>query len=118
MSGPYALEAFGDAVFYGQVNIGSTVFTPLLVTSYQKAYGNIYQNLTDIYEPNYAPNMADPLPSPDTARHPVHQRHPAGVGAVQFDATGNRQCHPRWLPGGAQQSAVCRRFRHQQSGDE
>ena len=50
MSGPYALEAFGDAVFYGQVNIGSTVFTPLLVTSYQKAYGNIYKNLTDIYE--------------------------------------------------------------------
>lgn len=63
MSGPYALEAFGDAVFYGQVNIGSTVFTPLLVTSYQKAYGNIYKNLTDIYEPNYAPNMADPLPT-------------------------------------------------------
>jgi hypothetical protein len=63
MSGPYALEAFADAVFYGQVNIGSTVFTPLLVTSYQKAYGNIYQSLTDIYEPNYAPNMADVLPS-------------------------------------------------------
>jgi predicted dienelactone hydrolase len=63
MSGPYALEAFGDAVFYGQVNIGSTIFTPLLVTSYQKAYGNIYQALTDVYEPNYAPNMADVLPS-------------------------------------------------------
>jgi hypothetical protein len=63
MSGPYALEAFADAVFYGQVNIGSTVFTPLLVTSYQKAYGNVYQSLTDIYEANYAPNMADVLPS-------------------------------------------------------
>jgi hypothetical protein len=63
MSGPYALEAFADAVFYGQVDIGSTVFTPLLVTSYQHAYGNIYQSLTDLYEPNYAPNMADVLPS-------------------------------------------------------
>src|SRR5580693_10308954 len=42
MSGPYALEAFGDAVFYGSVNLGATVFTPLLVTSYQEAYGNIY----------------------------------------------------------------------------
>jgi acetyl esterase/lipase len=63
MSGPYALEALGDAVFYGQVNIGSTIFTPLLVTSYQEAYGNIYQNLTDVYEANYAPNMADVLPS-------------------------------------------------------
>ncbi|HEV2703827.1 MAG TPA: prolyl oligopeptidase family serine peptidase [Steroidobacteraceae bacterium] len=63
MSGPYALEAFGDAVFYGQVNIGSTVFTPLLVTSYQKAYGNIYTSLTDVYEAKYAPMMADLLPS-------------------------------------------------------
>jgi hypothetical protein len=63
MSGPYALEAFGDAVFYGQVNIGATVFTPLLVTSYQHAYGNIYHNLTDVYEANFAPNMADVLPS-------------------------------------------------------
>jgi len=63
MSGPYALEALGDAVFFGQVNIGSTVFTPLLVTSYQEAYGNIYQNLTDVYEPNYAPRMANLLPS-------------------------------------------------------
>ena len=63
MSGPYALEAFGDAVFYGQVNIGATVFTPLLITSYQNAYGNIYQALTDVYEANYAPKMADVLPS-------------------------------------------------------
>jgi hypothetical protein len=63
MSGPYALEALGDAVFYGQVNIGSTIFTPLLVTSYQEAYGNIYQNLTDVYEANYAPRMANLLPS-------------------------------------------------------
>ena len=63
MSGPYALEAFGDAIFYGQVNVDSTIFAPLLVTSYQKAYGNIYQNLTDVYEANYAPKMADLLPS-------------------------------------------------------
>jgi hypothetical protein len=63
MSGPYALEAFGDAVFYGQVNIGATVFTPLLITSYQNAYGDIYQALTDVYEANYAPKMADVLPS-------------------------------------------------------
>ena len=63
MSGPYALEAFGDAVFYGQVNIGSTIFTPLLVTSYQQAYGNIYHELTDVYEAAYAPKMANVLPS-------------------------------------------------------
>src|SRR5579872_614125 len=44
MSGPYALEAFGDAVFYGNVDIGSTVFAALLTTSYQHSYQNIYKD--------------------------------------------------------------------------
>src|SRR5208282_4721305 len=34
MSGPYALEAFGDAIMFGDVDLGSTVFTPFLTTSY------------------------------------------------------------------------------------
>jgi hypothetical protein len=63
MSGPYALTAFGDAVYYGNVNLGSTLFTPLLVNSYQKAYGNIYSQLTDIYEPAYAPGIDTLLPT-------------------------------------------------------
>ncbi len=63
MSGPYATEALVDAVFLGSVNIGSTAFTPLFVTAYQEAYGNIYSEPTDIYEPQYAPNMFELLPS-------------------------------------------------------
>ena len=63
MSGPYALAAFTDAVFYGNVNLGSTIFTPLLLTSYQKAYGNIYTSLTDIYEPAYASGIDTLLPT-------------------------------------------------------
>ena len=63
MSGPYALEAFGDALFFGSVDIGSTTFAPLYITSYQEAYGNIYTKPTDIYEPQYAPNMFELLPS-------------------------------------------------------
>ena len=31
MSGPYALAAQGDATYFGNVNLGSTVFTPMLV---------------------------------------------------------------------------------------
>jgi len=62
MSGPYALAAFTDAVFYGNVNLGSTIFTPLLVNSYQKAYGNLYRQLTDVYEPGYASGMDTLLP--------------------------------------------------------
>jgi acetyl esterase/lipase len=63
MSGPYALEAFGDAIFYGQVNIGSTEFAPLITTSYQKAYGNIYTTPTDIYSATYASGIETVLPN-------------------------------------------------------
>ena len=63
MSGPYALEAFGDAIFYGSVDIGSTVFAPLVVTSYQEAYGNIYSQPTDIYTSTYANTAVNLLPS-------------------------------------------------------
>lgn len=63
MSGPYALEAFGDAVFFGSVNIGSTVFAPLLTTSYQHAYNNIYSATTDVYSSTYATGIDQLLPS-------------------------------------------------------
>ena len=63
MSGPYALEAFGDAIFFGSVDLGSTVFGPLLTTSYQHAYGNIYAAPTDLYSPTYATGIDTLLPS-------------------------------------------------------
>jgi hypothetical protein len=63
MSGPYALEAFGDAIFFGSVNLGSTVFSPLLSTSYQKAYGNIYAAPGDLYSATYASGIETLLPS-------------------------------------------------------
>jgi len=63
MSGPYALAAFGDAVFFGNVNLGATVFSPMLTTSYQKAYGNIYATTTDVFSPTYATRIDSLLPS-------------------------------------------------------
>jgi hypothetical protein len=63
MSGPYALEAFADTIFYGGVDLGSTVFSPLLTTSYQAAYGNVYTATTDVYSPQYATGIATLLPS-------------------------------------------------------
>ncbi len=63
MSGPYALEAFGDAIFFGNVDLGATVFSPLLSTSYQKAYGNIYSAPTDLYSATYATGIETLLPS-------------------------------------------------------
>ncbi|HTT11272.1 MAG TPA: prolyl oligopeptidase family serine peptidase [Burkholderiaceae bacterium] len=63
MSGPYAMEAMGDAIFFGSVNIGATVFTPLITTSFQKAYGNVYNATTDVYEATYATGIDTLLPS-------------------------------------------------------
>ena len=62
-SGPYALEAFGDLIFTGHVDLGSTVFAPLLTTSYQHAYGNIYSATTDVYSSTYATGIDKLLPS-------------------------------------------------------
>lgn len=64
LSGPYALEAFGDAIFFGSVNLGSTVFAPLLANSYQHAYGNVYSAATDLFSTPYAATAVTQLPSP------------------------------------------------------
>ncbi len=56
MSGPYALAAFGDLIMYGGVNFGSTAFVPMIITSYQQAYGNILSSISDIYSPTYTGN--------------------------------------------------------------
>ncbi|HEY7889459.1 MAG TPA: prolyl oligopeptidase family serine peptidase [Steroidobacteraceae bacterium] len=62
-SGPYALEAQLDAIFFGQVNIDSTVLAPLLTTGYQKAYGNVYTQTSDLYSSTYASGIDTLLPS-------------------------------------------------------
>lgn len=63
MSGPYALAAFGDAEFEGEVSLSAPVNFTLLVSSYQHAYGNIYASSTDIFSPTYAAGIAALLPS-------------------------------------------------------
>ena len=63
MSGPYALAAFVDAEFAGEVSGGATVVAALLLTGYQKSYGDIYANATDVFSPQYAPGIATLLPS-------------------------------------------------------
>ena len=63
MSGPYALAAFGDAIFEGEVNTSGPLNMDLVVTSYQHSYGNIYSAPTDIYETAYAATADELLPS-------------------------------------------------------
>jgi predicted esterase len=63
MSGPYAMLKFSQTVFAGGVNLGATVFSPLLYTSWQKAYGNIYTTPSDVYEAAYVNGIETLLPS-------------------------------------------------------
>lgn len=64
MSGPYALNAYVDAVFLGRVPAGSTAFAPLLVNSYKNSYPNynIYSSTSDIYESTYASGIENLVP--------------------------------------------------------
>ncbi len=63
MSGPYALAAFADAVFYGEVNGGAPISTTFLLSAYQHAYGNIYASPGDVFEPRYAGGIDSLLPT-------------------------------------------------------
>lgn len=63
MSGPYALAAFVDSIFAGRVNGGATVSSSLLVTGYQKSYGDIYGSITDVIEAPYAAGIESLLPT-------------------------------------------------------
>jgi predicted esterase len=63
MSGPYAVAAFADAVFFGQVTRNTPLFLVFTGTGYQKAYGDVYTTATDLFEPRYATGIESLLPS-------------------------------------------------------
>ena len=63
MSGPYALAAFGDAIFMGEVDMSAPANFDLLVTSYQHSYKNVYTSPTDVFEAQYAAGADELLPS-------------------------------------------------------
>jgi hypothetical protein len=63
MSGPYALSAFGDAIFRGQVSNSAPVNLTLLISGYDIAYTDIFVNTADVFEPKYATGINTLLPS-------------------------------------------------------
>jgi dienelactone hydrolase len=63
MSGPYALAAFADAVFYGEVNGGAPISTTFLLTAYQHSYGNLYTSAGDVFAAQYAGGIDSLLPT-------------------------------------------------------
>jgi hypothetical protein len=63
MSGPYALSAFVDAVFYGEVNGDGPISATFLLTAYQHAYGNMYTDPAEVFSPQYASGIDSLLPT-------------------------------------------------------
>lgn len=63
MSGPYAVAAFTDAVFFGEVTRTTPLFLVFTSTGYQKAYGDVYTSPTDLFEARYATGIETLLPS-------------------------------------------------------
>lgn len=57
-----ALELYGDFVMGGHVPLSSTGLIPMLLTGYQKTYGDLYSASTEYYEPAYAAGMEAAMP--------------------------------------------------------
>ncbi len=82
MSGPYAMAAFADAVFMGQVGGGAVEEFSMLASSYQHAYGNIFTDPAEMFEPQYV-GAPDLFPSASSASELVSQ------GSIPMDALFN-----------------------------
>jgi len=66
MSGPYALAAFGDAIFQGQVIDSAPLLVSWIVSAYQRIYGNLYAAPTDAFDARYATGIDTLLPTTGT----------------------------------------------------
>jgi acetyl esterase/lipase len=62
LSGPYAMSLFSDAIMAGSPNLGGTLFMPLLTSSWQNSYGNIYTNPNEVFESNFLAGIETLLP--------------------------------------------------------
>lgn len=64
MSGPYNLVGFADIITGpGPISAGATIFTPMLLTGYQKAYGNVYGKPSDAYQAPFDASAETLLPT-------------------------------------------------------
>lgn len=62
-SGSYAFISIVDTVFRGQPSDGSEVYLPMIISSYQNSYGDIYDTTSDIYTAKFASYIETLLPS-------------------------------------------------------
>ncbi|RZL65223.1 MAG: alpha/beta hydrolase [Variovorax sp.] len=63
LSAPSAISLLTDYNFMGWPALGSTVFVPMLSTSWQRQFGDVYKDTSDIYEAPYAAGIDTLLPT-------------------------------------------------------
>ena len=63
LSSPAAISLLLDYGTLGAPALGGTVFLPLITTSWQKEFGNLYATPADIYEAQYASGIETLLPN-------------------------------------------------------
>jgi alpha-beta hydrolase superfamily lysophospholipase len=100
LSAPSAISLLTDYTFQGWPALGSTLFVPLLSTSWQQQFGNVYNSTGDIYESQYAAGIDTLLPSltPDTL---FSQWQAAAAGAVpgrRHAGAGEPSCRSSTAP--------------------
>jgi hypothetical protein len=82
MAGPYNLAEFGRLINEDQViNAGAVLFTPLLLTSYQRSYGDVYTSTAQAYNAAYAATIESLLPSSSSVNELI------GLGRLPADPT-------------------------------
>ena len=63
LSAPSAISLLVDYSFLGWPALGGTIFTPMLTTSWQRQFGNVYASVNDVFETQYAATIDNLLPS-------------------------------------------------------
>ncbi|OWQ90434.1 hypothetical protein CDN99_13875 [Roseateles aquatilis] len=89
MSGPYNLVKLGDVVTSGTINAGATLFVPLMLTSYQKAYGNLYNSPSDVYQAPFDKTAETLFPSTESVSQLIAEgKLPADPTFTKLFGTG------------------------------
>ena len=95
MSGPYALSAFGDAIFEGEVSDSAAENLALLIPAYQRAYGDLYMSPGDAFASKYAATIEGLLPGATSVSELQSQ---GKFPAAAFDSTPPTAAYAIYTP--------------------
>ena len=57
LSGPYSISGVMRDLMFSETNYLYVGFIPYLILGYQEVYGNVYEELTDIFQPVFIPSI-------------------------------------------------------------